>query len=1141
MRVQPALRHRAVAPPLRRRIPRGYRAAVVAAVLVAGSLAAALVTSAASAATPPWMDASQTPAQRAAEVLAVMTLDDKLSLMHNTASCQYAGCTPSSFSGGTLPALHLQDGPVGVGDGVTDVTQLPAPVAGAASWDTALMQQYGSVLGAEQWGKGVNVVLAPTVNIVRDPRWGRAFESLGEDPYLSGQIGAADINGIQAQGPLAQVKHYAVYNQETNRNSTSDNAIVDERTLREIYLPQFEAAINQGNVASVMCSYSTVNGQYACENSHLQNDILKGSQGFAGFITSDWGGTHSTVASANNGLDMEMPDSNLYYGTALKTAVQNGQVSQATTDDHVRRILTEMFRFGLFDKTQSGTKSSVVTSSAHTATALQVAEQGSVLLKNSGPALPLGTGAHTVAVIGADAGAQAQTQGGGSAGVNASYTVTPYAGIKNRAGTAASVNYYQGVAGSDGALPAVPASALTPSSGSGNGLYGQFFANTGLTGTAVATRTDQNLDFNWAGASPTAGVASTNWSAKWTGSVHPPTTGSYTFSLNSDDGSRLYVNGQLVINNWADQASTTKTGTATLTAGQAATVEVDYYQGGGSDNLTLGWQVPGQSLQDQAVAGARSADVAVVFASKYESEGYDVGDIDLGSAQNNLISAVAAANPNTVVVLNTGSAVTMPWLAAVKGVVEAWYPGQEDGNAIAALLYGDVNPSGKLPVTFPASLSDVPASTPAQWPGQDGTVQYSEGLGVGYRWYDKKSIAPLFPFGFGLSYTTFGYSGLTVGTPDAGGNVGVAFTVTNTGSRAGSEVAEVYVGEPAATGEPPKSLQGFKKVALAAGASTQVSLTLPARAFQYWNGTGWTTAAGTSTVYVGASSRDLRLTGTVGTATGTGETPLPRTGWTATASSAAGGDAAANAIDGSAATRWSTGTAMANGQYYQLDLGAAKSFNQVTADAGGSTADYPRGLTVQVSADGVSWTTVATAAATTASQTVSFDQQTARFLRLVQTGSSTSWWSIAELTVSTASGGGTGTNPTALVRTGWTATANPVSGDVAANVLDGNPGTRFSTGTPMAAGQYLQVDTGSAHTFDQLTMDSGGSSADYARGYSIEVSNDATSWTTVSTGTGTAAVVTARFAKQSARYVRVVQNGSSTSWWSVAELNLCAG
>jgi len=1139
MRVQRAMRDRAATFLLRRRVPGGCRAVVAAAALLAGSFTGVLVTPAASAATPPWMDASQTPAQRAAEVLAVMTLDDKLSLMHNTTSCQYAGCTPSSFSGGTLPALHLQDGPVGVGDGVTDVTQLPAPVAGAASWDTSLMQQYGSVLGSEQWGKGVNVVLAPTVNIVRDPRWGRAFESLGEDPYLAGQIGAADISGIQAQGPMAQVKHYAVYNQETNRNSTSDNAIVDERTLREIYLPQFEAAINQGNVASVMCSYSTVNGQYACENSHLQNDILKGSQGFAGFITSDWGGTHSTVASANNGLDMEMPDSDLYYGSALKTAVQNGQVSQATIDDHVRRILTEMFRFGLFDKSQTGTKSSVVTSSAHTATALQVAEQGSVLLKNSGPVLPLGTGAHTVAVIGADAGAQAQTQGGGSAGVNASYTVTPYAGIKNRAGSGASVNYYQGVAGSDGALPAVPASALTPSQGSGNGLYGQFFANTGLTGAAVATRTDQNLDFNWAGASPNAGVATTNWSAKWTGAVHPPTTGSYTFSLTSDDGSRLYVNGQLVIGNWADQGSTTKTGTVTLTAGQAATVEVDYYQGGGSDNLTLGWQVPGQSLQDQAVTGAKSADVAVVFVSKYESEGYDVGDIDLGSAQNNLVSAVAAANPNTVVVLNTGSAVTMPWVAGVKGVVEAWYPGQEDGNAIAALLYGDVNPSGKLPVTFPASLSDVPASTPAQWPGQNGTVQYSEGLGVGYRWYDGKSIAPLFPFGFGLSYTTFGYSGLTVGTPDAGGNVAVGFTVTNTGTRTGSEVAEVYVGEPAVTGEPPKSLQGFRKVALAAGASSQVSLTLPARAFQYWNGTGWTTAAGTSTVYVGASSRDLRLTGTVGT--GSAETALPRTGWTATASSSAGGDVPSNALDGSASTRWSTGTAMANGQYYQVDLGTARTFDQVTVDAGGSTGDYPRGLSVQVSGDGASWTPVASATAVTASQTVTFAQQTARYLRLVQTGSSTSWWSIAELTVSAASGGSTGGSPTALARGGWTASANPSSGDAPANVLDGNLGTRFSTGTAMASGQYLQVDTGSAHTFDQVVMDSGGSSADYARGYTVQVSNDASSWTTVSTGAGTAAVVTARFANQSARYVRIVQTGSSSSWWSVAELNLYAG
>lgn len=1124
--------------PRRVRRKRVLAAAITAVILVATSALAVttvVLAPVAQAATPTWMDTTMPAAQRANLLLAAMTLDDKISMMHNAPNCEYAGCTPTSFSGGTLPALHLQDGPLGVGDGVQGVTQMPAPVAGAATWDTALMREYGTLLGREHWGKGVNVVLGPTVNIVRDPRWGRAFESFGEDPYLAGHIGAAEINGIQAEGPLAQVKHFVAYNQETNRNTTADNVIASERTLREIYLPAFEIAIKEANVASMMCSYSVINGQFACENNHLQNEVLKRDMGFAGFITADWGGQHSTVASANGGLDMEMPDTNKYFGDALKTAVNNGQVSIATIDDHVRRILTQMFRFGLFDKAQTGNKGSAVTSAAHNATAKKVAAEGTVLLKNDGPILPLTSAARTIAVIGDAGGSGAIFQGGGSAGVNSSYRVTPYDGIKARAGSGANVSLY------------------------------------------------------------------------------------------------------------------------------------------GND-------------QTAAVAGARAADVAIVFASKWQSEGSDTGDIELGG-QNDLISAVAAANPNTIVVLNTGSAVTMPWINSVKGVVEAWYGGQEYGNALAAVLFGDANPSGKLPVTFPRSLADVPANTQAQWPGTNGQVQYSEGVNVGYRSYDARNVSPLFPFGFGLSYTTFGYSSLIVGQPDGAGNVSVRFTVTNTGSRAGSEVPQVYVGQPAGIGEPPKSLQGFRKVALAAGASTEVNVTLPLRAFQHWGATGWTTAGGTHTVSVGASSRDLRINGSVAIAGG-GGTPTParsaystieaesfdaqsgttnevtadtgggqdvayigngdtlrfdsidfgatagtkvtarvasaaagspagtievrldgatspiaatipvngtggwqtwasvsaalsstigkhsvylkfvtsggdfvninwitfgqgpttptdpptrttlnRTGWVASASSSAGNDLPANAIDGNAGSRWSTGTPMANGQTFTVDMGSAKTFDQVSVDAGGSTNDYPRGVLVQVSSNGTTWNDAATAVAATAKQTVSFAARTAQYIRVVQTGVNSSWWSIAELNVLTT--GTTPTDPTPstgqLPRAGWVASANPASGELPAAAIDGNAASRFSSGTAMVNGQTFTIDMGSAKTFNSLTMDSAGSALDYARGYTVQVSSDGAGWTNVITGTGTSAVVTSRFTTQTARFLRVVQTGSSSSWWSIAE------
>ncbi|MFE9425899.1 glycoside hydrolase family 3 C-terminal domain-containing protein [Kitasatospora sp. NPDC006697] len=972
----------------------------LAAALLAAAGLAAVTEAPATAASQPWMNTAQTPDQRAGELLAAMTSAEKLAMLHGGASCGYVGCVDANTRLG-IPPLHLQDGPVGVGDGLTDVTALPAPVAGAASWDPTLMQQYGQVIGSEQWGKGTNVVLAPTINIVRDPRWGRAFESLGEDPYLSGQLGAADIQGIQSQGPMAQVKHFAVYNQETNRNNASDNAVVSARAEREIYLPAFETAVQQGQADSVMCSYSAINGPFACENGPLQNTVLKGDLGFTGFITSDWGATHSTVASANNGLDMEMPGSD-YYGSALTTAVANGQVSQATVDDHTRRILVSMFRRGLFDHPQTGTTSAVVTSAAHTALATQVAEEGSVLLKNSAAQLPLTPAAQSVAVIGDDAGTHAVSQGGGSAGVNGSRLITPYQGIKARAGSGSTVTFAQGVASADGALAPVPSSVLTPSSGAGPGLYGQYYNSTDLSGAVAASRVDSAIDSVWGGQSPLAGVNATNWSAKWTGTLTPPTTGTYQFSLNSDDGSRLFVNGQQVINNWYNQGPTTRTGSVTLTANQPVDIEVDYYQAGGGSNATLGWQVPGQSLHDQAVAAARSADTAVVFVSEYESEGGDLSSIDLSAAQNQLVADVAAVNPHTIVVVNSGSAVTMPWADKVQAVVENWYPGQQDGTAIAALLYGDVNFSGKLPVTFPQSLADVPASTTAQWPGQNGTVQYSEGVDVGYRWYDAQNKTPLFPFGYGLSYTTFGYANPTVSAPDATGKVTVGFDVTNTGSRAGSEVAQVYVTQPASSGEPPTNLRGFQRVTLTPGQTQHLTITLDARSFQYWNTTSnaWTTATGTSTVSIGSSSRDIRLTGqttTTGTSGGGTQTALPRTGWSASASATGGSDVAGNMLDGDAATRWSSGTPMVPGQTVTVDMGAVHTVDGIALDAAGSASDYPRGYQVALSTDGSAWSApVATGSGTAALVTAGFPSQSARYIRVTQTGSSSSWWSIAE-------------------------------------------------------------------------------------------------------------------------------------------------
>jgi beta-glucosidase len=678
-------------------------------------LAANGTASTASAATTscPWVDSTAPIATRVSELMGQMSLLQKVAMMTG-AGGSYVGNIPA-ISALCIPAMNLEDGPAGVGDGMSNVTQLPVPVDVAATWDTSAEQEYGHVIGAEQAAKGTTVDLGPTINIVRDPRWGRAFESVSEDPYLAGQMGAADIRGVQSAGTMAQVKHYAVYNQETNRNTSSDNAVVSTQAEQEIYLPAFQAAVQQGAASSVMCSYSWINGTAACQNPYTLTTVLRQQFGYTGFVTSDWGATHSTAASANAGLDMDMPGSDGYYGTALQNAVSSGSVSQATINSAVSNILTQMFAFGLFDKAPSGSPSAVATNPADQSDATQLAEEGTVMLKDSGSVLPLTSSDKSIAVIGADASTSPQTAGGGSAGVNSSGTVTPLQGIQ----------------------------AVAPS------------------GTTVT-----------------------------------------------------YTNG---------------------------------------------------SNDKKAASAAKAANVAIVFASLGESEGSDLTSIDLGTADDNLISAVAAANPDTIVVLNTGSAVTMPWLSSVKGVLEAWYPGQEDGTAIASVLFGNSDPSGHLPVTFPASLSQVPAATTAQWPGTGGTVQYSEGVDVGYRWYDSKNLTPLFPFGFGLSYTTFSFSNLQVGPLTTGGAATVTATVTNTGSRSGADVAQLYVDDPAASGQPPLQLEGFQRVSLAAGASTTVTFDMTQQNLQYWNSSSnaFTTSTGNYGIEVGDSSSNLPLSGTL--------------------------------------------------------------------------------------------------------------------------------------------------------------------------------------------------------------------------------------------------------------------------------------
>ncbi len=781
----------------------------------------------------PWLNQSLSVGQRVHMLLSQMTLADKINMVTGAGFSEpyvfYISAIPSLC----VPAIGEEDGPVGVGDGLTGVTQMPSAASLAATFDPSLARAYGQVVGSEERGKGAMVDLGPTVNIDRDPRWGRSFEAYTEDPYLNSAIATGDIEGVQSQGEMAQVKHLAVYNQETNRNSPADDAIVSTRALHEIYLPAFWAATNIAKASSVMCAYSTINGQAACQNQYLMKTTLDQRWGFPGFVTSDYQATHSTVQSADAGMDQEMPAPQ-FYGPALQAAVQDGQVSMGTLNQMVARILTEMFRFNEFNDPPTGSTSATVTSAAHQAVSTQVAEDGTVLLKNTGGTLPLqATGGGTIAVIGPAASADPTDTGGGSAYVTSTFKVTPLQGIETAAGSGTTVQYAQGLP-TDTSLSPIPSSDLSPA-----------YSSTGYGGT-------------------------------YTGTLTAPETGTYVLAFQnpgSYTATNLYLNGKEILSNPGTPPVSTYSVGVDLQAGQTYTLQLS----GGGPSANLSWATPSDLAPDiaQAVAAAKSAATAVVVVSDdTESEAADRASLNLPSAQNELISAVAAANPHTVVVIDAGAPVVMPWLSQVASVVDAWYPGESNGTALADVLFGQVNPSGHLPVTFPTDLSQVPASSPSQFPGVGGQVQYSEGVDVGYRYYDASNETPLFPFGYGLSYASFRYSQLKISsqqvqnaTSDPGATncrcngqsdnlVTVSATVTNTGRVAGSDVAQLYLGDPAGAAEPPRQLKGFQKVTLQPGQSTTVRFSLSGHDLSYWNDTanGWVVPDGQFKVYAGDSS-----------------------------------------------------------------------------------------------------------------------------------------------------------------------------------------------------------------------------------------------------------------------------------------------
>ncbi|HEY7621455.1 MAG TPA: glycoside hydrolase family 3 C-terminal domain-containing protein [Solirubrobacteraceae bacterium] len=785
------------------------------------------------AADEPWRDPGQPPGRRADELLAVMSFDQKVQL----ALGNFAAVAPFG-----VPALSSDDGPSGIR--ATGTTSFPSSQTLASTFDRGLARAYGGAIGAEARGKAFNWWLGPAMDIARTPLSGRQPENLGEDPFLAGETVAQEVAGAKSAHVIATLKHYVANNQEFGRigfnqpgggRSGGADSIVSQRALQEIYEAPFKRAIRESDADAVMCSYNRLNGPQTCEDSALLSDLK--ASGFNGFVAPDFlFAVKDPLAATLAGLDLPA-----LGGPGGRTAdmFTSGQVPAARLDDIVRRTLYAIFDSGAFDN-PLGPAADDVSTPAHRALATRVSTDGMVLLKNDHHALPLSDGrVRSIAIIG-PSGSDATYITGGSAGVtpDPSRTVTPLAGITGRAGSAVKVTAAQGSLG-DAPLP-----TIVP--GDDPGFQASYWNNGDLDGAPALTRTEPTIDL---AAAPT-GVGPL-WSARWTGTVTPSQSGLYRFSLLQAGLATLYVDGRRVGPGYREAVQfidgpfyPMQTQAVRLTAGRRVSIRVDYSSRAQlfGAQIHLAWaQASGIAA---AVDAARHADVAIVMANNAQGEGMDRTTLALAGDQNALIDAVAAVNRRTIVVLNTGGPVLMPWLHRVDAVLETWYPGQQFGTALAGVLFGDSDPGGRLPITFPASDQQGPAppTRPERYPGIDNVVHYDEGLLVGYRWYDATGQRPLFPFGYGLSYADFRFSGLQVS-----GDVATV-RVTNTSHRAGSTVAQAYLSFPRSAGEPPRQLKGYAKVALGPGRSAVVSFRLDPADLA---------TPGRYTLFVGSSSRDL--------------------------------------------------------------------------------------------------------------------------------------------------------------------------------------------------------------------------------------------------------------------------------------------
>jgi beta-glucosidase len=816
---------------------------------------------------------------RVNQILAQMTLMEKLSYIGGTGFFDVKPIPVPNLNVMVNPQIYQTDGPLGVRRNEPSV-RFPSGLLLAATWNRSLTQDQGISMGRGARARGYYSILGPGMDFYRVPMGGRNFEYMtGEDPYLGAQLVPPLIQGIQAQGVWSCAKHFACNDEEENRTNVQI-LIKEERTLREIYLPPFEAAVKDGHVATVMSAYNGINGYFCSENPSLLNDILKTEWKFNGLLMSDYNAIHDGLSAALAGCDLDLPAGNFLNAKNLLPYIPM-PLSVANIDDKVRRILREVISFGFLDHQQFDSSIPLDDPIAETA-ALNIAREGIILLKNKNNLLPLPKNQiRTVAVLG-NAAQDSPPTGFGSSYVTPINFVSEVDGIKSAAASTTRVDFIS-------ACTLDPENALWEYSNNGQitqGLQAEYFTSNDLSGTPAVTRVDNQVDFDWDVDPIPVSANQQSFSARWIGLVRPQITGDHVFKIRWDGGLRLIVNGQTLVDNFNSPTrppvgygpTVSYSGKITLQAGQAYSIEIDYRRVGGffdtfeQGGLT-GIQVSWASLKPPP--NFNSYDAVVICGginNEYEGEGED-RPFTLPEFQDELIKNIAAVNPHTIVVFHGGGNFdSQQWINQVAGFIEAFYPGQNGGQALGEILFGDVNPSGRLPISMEKRLEDNPAAATFPNPVNQhpDAIPYDEGIFIGYRGYDKNHVQPLYPFGFGLSYTSFSFSDLKIEptTWNGTGNVTVTFRVTNTGKLAGAEVAQLYVGQQNTTiSRPIKELKGFQKVFLQPNQSQTVTLKLDQRSFAYFNESAekWDALPGTYNILVGSSSQtsDLKLQGVV--------------------------------------------------------------------------------------------------------------------------------------------------------------------------------------------------------------------------------------------------------------------------------------